>query len=188
MAAGVLLDGDEAGDASAFGEDLADTVAGALGGDEGDVGRCWRCDGAEADVEAVREHEGDVGLHVGGDLGVVDLGGSLVGREVHDDVGPFADVRDSVDNEAGFAGAVGVGRVGAKAYADVNAGVLEVESVGVALRAVADDGDFLCLDEREVCVCVVVCLCHFSVLLSFSVMVTSRDESARGIVRLDARL
>ncbi len=67
---------------------------------------------------------------------------------------------DGVDDEAGLAGAVGVGRVGAKAYADVNAGVLEVERVGVALRAVADDGDFLCLDKREVCVCVVVCLCH----------------------------
>ena len=66
--------------------------------------------------------------------------------------------------EAGFAGALGVGGVGAEAYADVDAGVLEVEGVGVALRAVADDGDFLCLDEREVCVCVVVCLCHFSVL------------------------
>ena len=70
---------------------------------------------------------------------------------------------DGVDVEAGFAGALGVGRVGAEAYADVDAGVLEVEGVGVALRAVADDGDFLCLDEGEVCVCVVVCLCHFSV-------------------------
>ena len=36
-AAGVLLDGDEAGDAAAFGEDLADTVAGAFGRDERDV-------------------------------------------------------------------------------------------------------------------------------------------------------
>ena len=132
------------------------------------------------------EHEGDVGLHVGGDLGVIDLGGGLVGREVHDDVGPLADVRDGVDDEAGFAGALGVGGVGAEAYADVNAGVLEVEGVGVALRAVADDGDFLCLDEREVCVCVVVCLCHF-VLLPLTVMVTSRDQSARRILGFDAR-
>ena len=43
---------------------------------------------------------------------------------------------------------------------DVDAGVLEVERVGVALRAVADDGDFFRLDEGEVCVCVVVGLCH----------------------------
>ena len=106
-----------------------------------------RLDGAEADVEAVREHERDVGLHVGGDLGVVDLGGGLVGREVHDDVGPLGDFGDGADDEAGLAGAVGVGGVGAEADADVDAGVLEVEGVGVALRAVADDGDFLRLDQ-----------------------------------------
>ena len=37
FAGGVLLDGDECGDAAAFGEDLADAVAGALGRDERDV-------------------------------------------------------------------------------------------------------------------------------------------------------
>ena len=38
VAAGVLLDGYEAGDAAAFGEDFADAVAGTLGRDERDVG------------------------------------------------------------------------------------------------------------------------------------------------------
>ncbi len=108
----------------------------------------------------MREHERDVGLHVRLDLGVVDLRGGLVGGEVHDDVSPLGDFGDGADNEAGLAGAVGVGRVGAEADADVDAGVLEVEGVGVALRAVADDGDLLRLDEGEVCVLVVVCLCH----------------------------
>ena len=130
------------GDAAAFGEDLADAVAGGLGGDERDVDVGGRGDGAEADVEAVREHEGLAGGEVGLDVGVVDLGGGLVGREVHDDVGPLGDFGDGADDEAGFAGLLGVGGVGAEAYADVDAGVLEVEGVGVALRAVADDGDF----------------------------------------------
>ncbi len=103
---------------------------------------------------------GQVGL----DVGVVDLGRGLVGGQVHDDVGPLADLGDGADLEAGLAGALGVGGVGAKADADVNAGVLEVEGVGVALRAVADDGDFLGLDEGEVCVCVVVGLCHFYIV------------------------
>ena len=61
VAAGVLLDGDEGGDAAAFGEDFADAVAGGLGGDERDVDRWGRGDGAEADVEAVGEHEGLAG-------------------------------------------------------------------------------------------------------------------------------
>ena len=47
---------------------------------------------------------------------------------------------------------LGVGGAGAEAYADVDAGVLEVEGVGVALGAVADDGYFFGLDEGEVCV------------------------------------
>ena len=91
---------------------------------------------------------------------MVDLGGSLVGGKVHDDVGPLRDVGDGVDLEAGVGGFGGVGGVGAEAYADVDAGVLEVEGVGVALGAVADDGYFFCLDEGEVCVLVVVGLCH----------------------------
>ena len=36
-AAGILLDGDQAGNAAAFGEDFADAVAGGLGRDERDV-------------------------------------------------------------------------------------------------------------------------------------------------------
>ena len=91
---------------------------------------------------------------------MVDLGGGLVGGEVHDDVGPLGDVGDGTDDEAGGARAGRVGRVGAEADADIDAGVLEVEGVGVALRAVADDGDFFGLDEREVCVCVVIGLSH----------------------------
>jgi len=159
-AAGVLLHRDKSGHAAAFGEDLADAVAGGLGRDERDVGRGGWGDGAEADVEAVREHERDVGLHVGCDLFVVNLGGGLVGREVHDDVGPGGDLGYSADDEAGELGLLGVGGAGAEANANVYAGVLEIERVGVALRAVADDGDFFRLDEGEVCVCVVVCLCH----------------------------
>jgi hypothetical protein len=159
-AAGILLHGYERRRAAAFGEDLADAMAGSLGRDHRDIDGGRRGDGAEADVEAVGEHEGDVGLHVGRDLGVVDLGGGLVGSEVHDDVGPLADVGHGIDDEAGGARAGGAGRVGAKADADINARVLEVERVGVALRAVADDGDFFGLDEREVCVCVVIRLCH----------------------------
>ena len=160
VAAGVLLDGYEAGDAAAFGEDLTDAVAGALGGYEGDVDRLGRGDGAEADVEAVGEHEGLAGTQIGLDVGVVDLGGGLVGGEVHDDVGPLGDFGYGADDEAGFAGLLGAGGVGAEAYADVDAGVLEVEGVGVALGAVADDGYLLALDDGEVCVCVVICLCH----------------------------
>ena len=44
----------------------------------------------------------------------------------------------------------------AQAYDDLDAGVLEVLGVGVALRAEADDGDGLAVEEGEICVVVVV--------------------------------
>ena len=140
-------------------------MAGALGRDERDVDVCGRIDGAEADVEAVREHQGlglavgAFGLQAGFDL-LVDLRGGLVGDEEHDDIGPLARLRRVCDFEAGEFGFLGVGGAGAEADFDVHAGVLEVEGVRVALRAVADDGDLLGLDEGEVCVLIVVGLCH----------------------------
>jgi hypothetical protein len=53
LAAGVLLDGDEAGDAAALDEFAADEVAGALGGDHDDVDVLRGLDVLEVDVEAV---------------------------------------------------------------------------------------------------------------------------------------
>jgi hypothetical protein len=44
----------------------------------------------------------------------------------------------------------------AQADGHLDAGVVQVEGVGVALRAVADDGDLLALDEGEVGVLVVI--------------------------------
>ena len=44
---------------------------------------------------------------------------------------------------------------GPQADDDVDAGVLEVQRVGVALGAVADDRDGLAVEEGEVCVVVV---------------------------------
>ena len=156
------------GDAAAFGEDFADAVAGGLGGDEAHVDVSGRGDGTEADVEAVGEHEGLVlavgcGLgEGGGDVGVVDRAGGLVGGEVHDDVGPLAGFGDREDFEAGELRALAArGLSGRRPTLHLDAGVLEVEGVGVALGAVADDGDLLGLDEGEVCVGVVVGLWPF---------------------------
>ena len=53
----VLVDGDEAGDAAALGEDFADAMAGGLGRGHADVDARGGNDGLEVDVEAVGEHE-----------------------------------------------------------------------------------------------------------------------------------
>ena len=101
---------------------------------------------------------------------MINLGGGLVRRQVHDDVGPPRDLGDGAYEEAGVARALGVLGAFTEADADVDAGIFEVEGVRVALRAVADDGDFFCLDKGEVSVCVVVGLYHcFFVLLQVGV-------------------
>jgi hypothetical protein len=95
VAGGVLVDGDEAGDAAALLEDLAHAVAGGLRRDHGDVDVLRRDDALEADVEAVGEHQHLAGGEVRGDLGLVEAGLHVVGHEHHDDVGPGADVVDA---------------------------------------------------------------------------------------------
>ena len=47
------------------------------------------------------------------------------------------------------------GGIGPEPDYDVDAGVLEVQRMGVALGAVADDGDGLAVEEGEICVVVV---------------------------------
>ena len=74
---------------------------------------------------------------------LVDLGLGLVGDEHHDDVGLLRGVVHAHDLEAGLLGLLGGRGALAQAHADVHAGVHEVEGVGVALGAIADDGDLL---------------------------------------------
>jgi len=47
-----------------------------------------------------------------------------------------------------------------KAYPDFDPAVLQVQCMGVALGAIADDADFLLADDLEVGVAVVVDGCH----------------------------
>jgi hypothetical protein len=52
--------------------------------------------------------------------------------------------------QAGLFGLVPGGAALAQADGDLDAGVVQVLRVGVALRAVADDGDLLALDQAQV--------------------------------------
>jgi L-arabinose isomerase len=58
LAAGVVVDGHEAGDAAALGVFAAHGVAGALGGHHDDVDAGLGLDQAEVDVQAVGEGDG----------------------------------------------------------------------------------------------------------------------------------
>ena len=160
LAGGVLMDGDQSWDAAALGEDLADAMAGGLGRGHADVDVLGGDDGLVVNVEAVGEHEQLAGGQVGADLLGVELGLALVGGEDHHHVGPFGDLGGRADFQAGLlrlADGLG-GRLQADLHLD--AGILEVESVGVALGAVADDGYLLGLNQGQVGILIVVSLRH----------------------------
>ena len=110
----------------------------------------------------------------------VDVALVLVGREDDDDVGPRRGIGDALDLEAGLLGLGRRLRVLLEADDDLDTRVAEVLRVRVALRAVADDGDLLALDEREVGVLVVEDLSH---VLFFLLGFGSGDGCRAGVLR-----
>ena len=91
-----------------------------------------------------------------GDLLAVDLPVLLVGQEHHHDVAARGGVGDAGHFEPGAVRLLDRGRALAQADHDVDPGVLEVQRMGMTLRAVAEDRDGLAVEEGEVCVVVVV--------------------------------
>ena len=98
-------------------------------------------------IEAVGEHEQLAGGEVRPDLFGIQLGRGLFGNQNHDDICPLGDICNGAHFKAGLL-RLGDGlRVSRQAHLHLDAGVLEVESVSVPLRAVADDGYLFCLNE-----------------------------------------
>ena len=160
VAGRVLVDGDEAGNAAALGEDFAHAMAGRLGRGHADIDACRGNDGLEVNVEAVGEEEQLAGGEIGPDLFGIQLGRGLIGDQNHHHVGPLGGLGDSDHFKARLlrlGDGLGVGR---EADFYLNAGILEVESMGMPLGAVADDGYLFGLDEGEVGIVIVISLRH----------------------------
>ena len=126
-------------------------MARALRGDHdhvvGGVGR----DALVEDVEAVGEEDGGTRREVRLDVLGVDLRLHLVGQEHRDELGARDRVGNGAYRESGRLGLAPRGRALAEADLDLDAGVAEVERVGVALAAVADDRN-LAVEQAEVAV------------------------------------
>ena len=147
VAGGVLVDRHQAGDAVAFLVLAADQVARALGGDHADVDAGGRVDLAEVDREAVGEEQQVAGGDPVGDLLAPDL--APASRRA---AGPsrcrrgWRRRRCRAPRGRAASALARLEESGAQADDDVDPGVLEVEGVGVALGAVAEDGDGLAVE------------------------------------------
>src|SRR5690606_447292 len=100
LARGVLLDGDDHGNATAGLVLATDGVARALRGNHDDVDALRRLDVAEADVEAVAEQDGLAIREVRLDVFGVEVTLVLVGREDDDDVSPLGGLSGAEHLEA----------------------------------------------------------------------------------------
>src|SRR3546814_20561306 len=75
----------------------------------------------------------------------------LVGRKDHDDVGPCGGFSIAEHLEAGVFSLFGGRGTGAQGDGDFcHAGIAQVLGVGMALTAIADNGDFIALDQADV--------------------------------------
>ena len=127
-----------------------------LGGHHGhvDVGR--RGDEPEADVEAVGEEDGVTGAEVGGDLRLVHGGLLGVGQQDHDDVRLGGGIGTDRTRRPGLFRLLPRRGALPQAHADVDPALRQVEGVGVALGAVADDRHLAVPDEARVGILLVV--------------------------------
>ena len=135
-------------------------MTGALRGDHADIDALGGLDVAEVDVEAMGEEEGVAVLEVRGDLLGVQLTLVLIGGQDHDHVGLLTRF---LDGQHAQTLSLSLGdRRGTLPQTNphVNAGVTQVEGVGMSLGAVTNDGNLTVLDDGQVGVVVVVDLCH----------------------------
>ena len=134
IAAGVLVDGDQAGHAAALEIFAAHGVAGALGGDHQHVQVGARLDQLEMHVEAVGEQQRRALLHVVLQFVLVDVGLQLVRRGHHHHIRPFGGVGDAHHLEAGGFRLLGRRAGTHRDHQILDAAVAHVLGMGMALR------------------------------------------------------
>ena len=96
------------------------------------------------------EGQSSARLQVRLNLLLVDLSLVLIRQQDHDDIGFGDRFRHGLDLEALLLGVIhGLGGR-AQADDDVNAGIAQVQRVGVALGAVTENGDLLAIEHGEI--------------------------------------
>lgn len=106
------------------------------------------------------ERQGAAVLQVRPDFGPVYVGLFFIGDEDHGHIGFPDGFGDGPDRQARLAGRFGGPAALIQADHHVDAAFLQVQRMGVALAAVADDGDRLALHDIPVDILIVKYFCH----------------------------
>ena len=140
MAAGVLVHGDQRGRPIPLGEQPPHDVSRPLRCDHDHVVARRRPNALVEDVEAVREEDRGVGFEIRLDLLGEHGGLHLVGDEHRDQLRTPHRVLDRRHLQPGGLGLRPRRTAFAQAHGDLDAGVAQIERMGVTLRSVADHG------------------------------------------------
>ena len=106
------------------------------------------------------KHQGVAGFQVGSNVLLIDVGLDLVVDQNHHDVAPLGGLGHGHDLETGGLSSGPVLAAGPQAHAHVAAGFLQVQGMGVALRAIAHDGNLLAVQFAQVTVLLIIHVCH----------------------------
>ena len=118
------------------------------------------------DVEAVRKSEAVAGLEVRLDGFLIDIRLLLVRNQHHNDVARLSSLSRRHNGQARSLCLLCVLGAGTQADNNVNAGIMQVFRMRMALRAEADDGNGLAVQQGQVAVRIVVHLYHLNDLLN----------------------
>ncbi len=157
IARGILMDGDETGNATALLILAAHRVTGAFRRDHENVDRLLRLDEVEMNVEAMGEGDRRAVTDIRRNLVAPDIGLQFVRCCHHHEIGPLGRFRNRHHLETVGFRLLGRGRTGAKRHRYVlGAGIMQVEGMRPPLAAIAYDADLLALDQVNVGIPVVV--------------------------------
>ena len=159
-AGSVLIYCDKAGNASA---DLVlgtYSVTRALRSDHDNVNVSRRNDLTEVDIEAVCESKGLACGEVRSDAFLIKISLSLIVDEDHDEICLLSSLSGCVNLKACVLSLLPALGAFVQTDNDINAALLEVQSVCVTLAAVADDSNGLAVEQGQVAVFLMINLCH----------------------------
>src|SRR5690606_20704565 len=157
VARSVLGHSDQARHAAALLVLATNGVTGALRRDHDDVNRRLPLDETEMNVEAVRESNCSAVADVASDLVAVDVSLQLVRSSHHDQVSPGSGLGDGHDLKAIGLDLLCGCRTSAQCNCEVlRTGLFQVQRVGAALRAVADNSNLLALDQIEIGIAIII--------------------------------
>ena len=149
LAGRILMHGDQARHAAALGEDFANAMARRFRRCHAHIDARGRHDSLEMNIEAVREHQQRARLQVRRNFFGVQLRRRLIRNKDHHHISPFGGIGDRCHFKARLLRLGNRFRIRRQAHLHLHARVLEVESMRMPLRAIADDGHLLGLDQTR---------------------------------------